>query len=251
MRVTAYKTEKIVDASQSLFEVVCAALPQLPEKSVVAVSSKIAGICEGRLVPIGSVDKDELIARESERYLPRSLSRYNASFAITHHVLVPSAGIDESNGNGNYVLWPADPQATANQLRRDLCRHFKREDLGLILTDSTVQPMRWGVIGIAIASSGFEAVEDDIGTADIFGRPLQKTKTSIQDGLAAAAALVMGETNQQTPLAVLEELPFVRFTHRDPTPEELAAMRIEPEDDLYGPFLASVAWHKGSAPKSS
>jgi dihydrofolate synthase / folylpolyglutamate synthase len=245
MRVTAYKTDKITSGSHILEQVLDAALPELHEGSVVAISSKVAALCEGRTVPMESTDKDDLIAAQATKFLPRTAGNYKVSFTITHDMLVPTAGIDESNGNGSYVLWPADPQATANKIRQYLAERFKVAHVGVILTDSAIRPLRWGVSAIAIASSGFELVHSAIGKPDLFGRTLQFTTESIQDGLAAAAALVMGEGAQQTPIAVLEDLPFVTFTDRDPTPEELQALVIHPADDIYAPFLTAVDWRQG------
>lgn len=244
MHVVAYKTPKITARSHKLQDVLVAAIPDLPEKSVVAVASKIVSLCEGRVVPMKGVDKDRLIAQEATKYLPR-VGKYKVSFAVTHGMLAASAGIDESNGDGNYVLWPVDLQASANDIRRFLAEHFKVRHVGVVLTDSTLRPLRWGVSGIALASSGFEPVVSAIGKPDLFGRPFQFTTTSIQDGLAAAAALVMGEGDQQTPVAVLQDLPFVNFVDRDPSAPELAALHIDLADDMYGPFLEAVAWQKG------
>jgi F420-0:gamma-glutamyl ligase len=80
---------------------------------------------------------------------------------------------------------------------------------------------------------------------DIFNRPLHSTRASILDGLATSAVLLMGEGNEQTPLAVITDLPFVTFQDHAPTSEELQAMQISREDDLYGPLLNSVKWEKG------
>jgi dihydrofolate synthase / folylpolyglutamate synthase len=245
MQVVAYTTDKITVNSHTLEAVLVAAIPALAERTIVAITSKVAALCEGRAVPIDGTDKDTLIAREAQRYLPRSRSRYNVSFTITHDMLVPTAGIDESNGNGSYVLWPKDPQTTANRARAFLCAHFGVQDVGVILTDSALRPMRWGVTGMAIAASGFTPVRDAIGEPDLFGRELRFTKESMQDGLASAAALVMGEGNQQTPIAVITDVPFVTFTRRDPTPEELQALVIDPADDIYAPFLTAVDWQTG------
>lgn len=245
MRIRAIKTEKITVNGCKLTELLDKSLDSLEQGSVVAISSKVAGLCEGRAVPLNKARKDDLIRQESKLYLPSNLSRYGTSFSITNNLLVPMAGIDESNADGNYSLWPKDPQATVNAIRTYLSERFGLQDVGVILTDSCVRPLRWGVTGIAVAASGFEAVENDIGKADLFGRPLECTKTSIQDGLAAAAALVMGEADQQTPIAVIDDLPFVTFTRRNPNAKELAEQIIEPEDDLYAPMLTSVKWLKG------
>jgi dihydrofolate synthase / folylpolyglutamate synthase len=244
MHITAYHTDKITSGSHTLEQILASAISALPDNSVVAITSKIVALCEGRTIPIGSIDKNELIARESQWYLPRG-GRYKVSFAITHNMMVSTAGIDESNGNGNYVLWPTDPQASANAARAFLCEHFDVQHVGVILTDNYVRPLRWGVTGTAIAASGFELVTDRIGEEDIFGRKLQFTKEGVQDGLATAAAMVMGEGGQQTPIALITDVPFVTFTGRDPTPEELQALIIDPKDDIYAPFLTAVDWQKG------
>jgi F420-0:gamma-glutamyl ligase len=122
---------------------------------------------------------------------------------------------------------------------------FGIQDVGVVLTDNCLRPLRWGVTGMSIAASGFEPVKDMIGTPDLFGRPYEYAKESIQDGLAAAAALVMGEGDQRTPLAVITDLPSITFTRRDPTEAELAALHIDLADDMYGPFLTAVQWQKG------
>ena len=245
MNVTALLTPKLSSGDCTLQELLDKHLPELGERSVLAISSKAAAICEGRTIPVGEADKDELIHQQATLYLPRSFSRYNVSFTITHNMMAPSAGIDETNGNGHYVLWPEDPQATANQVREYLVKRFKLKEVGVVLTDSTLRPMRWGVTTLAIASSGFEPVESYIGRPDLFGRKMEYNTASIQDGLAAAAGLVMGEGAEPTPLAVITDIPFVTFVPRNPTKAELDSQLIEPEDDLYGPFLSRVPWEKG------
>jgi F420-0:gamma-glutamyl ligase len=110
--------------------------------------------------------------------------------------------------------------------------------------------LQWGTTGIAVAYSGFKPLKDYIGTEDIFGRKLQFQKSNLANGIAAAAVLLMGEGNEQTPLCVLADLPFIEFQDNDPTEEELASLVIEPEDDLYGPFLTAVDWRKGERSKT-
>ena len=219
----------------------------MPEDSVLAVTSKIISLCEGRVIKIGEVDKDELIKREAEFFLPRKLSRYKIIFAIKNGILAPSAGIDESNADGYYVLWPRDPQKTANEIRKYLKKKFRLKKVGVIITDSKTTPLRWGTSGVAIAHSGFAALKDYIGTSDVFGRKLKMTKANIMDALAATAVLVMGEGAEQTPLAIIEDLPFVKFKSSDPSKSELRDLKIELDDDLYAPMLKAVKWRKGGA----
>jgi len=124
---------------------------------------------------------------------------------------MPSAGIDESNSNGFYILHPKDLQETANKIRIYLCKRFKLKNVGVLITDSKTTPLRWGTTGVALAHSGFLALNDYIDTPDIFGRKLKVTKVNISDGLAAAAVLVIGEGREQTPLAIISETASVKF----------------------------------------
>ena len=98
---------------------------------------------------------------------------------------------------------------------------------------------------MAIAHSGFNPLKDYVGQKDIFGRELQFQKSNIANGLAAAAVTLMGEGNEQTPLALLEDISFVEFQKRNPTEQELADLLIEREDDIYFPFLKPAPWQKG------
>lgn len=246
MIVHSIKTVKIAaDTTRALIDILDQFVTDMPEKSVLAIASKVAGLCEGRVAPVGLVQKDELVARESQWYLPSSSNPYGVSLAIAGGNLVASAGVDESNGDGHYVLWPANPQKTANSIREYLAKRFSRKEVGVILTDSTTRPLQWGTTGIAIASSGFEPIKSYIGATDLFGRPFDYHTNNLANGLAAAAALVMGEGAEQTPLALLSGLDMVAFTGRNPTARELAALGISLEKDLYAQFLKNAAWQKG------
>lgn len=245
MIVQAIKTRKVTPTSCTLQELLDESLAELSEKSVVAIAAKIISMCEGRVVPIGSVDKDELVANEAQLYVPSHLNRYGVTLAINRNQMIVAAGVDESNGDGNYVLWPENPQKTANEVRAYLRRRFNLKDVGVVITDSATRPMQWGTTGISIAYSGFEPLFSYIGKKDLFGREFDFHTNSIQNGLAAAAVLVGGEGAEQTPLVVLSGLDFVKFVAHDPTKAELAALDIEPEDDVYYLMLKGMPWQKG------
>lgn len=250
MHIQAVKTEKILAGCLTIFELLDKSLASLANGDVVAITSKVVGICEGRVVPIGSIDKQELVRQEAEYYLPLSASKYGLSFTITHGTLVPVAGIDESNGNGNYVLWPADPQASANSIREYLVKRFNLKKVGVVITDSTARPLHYGTEGVAISFSGFVPNNNYIGKPDLFGRPFKISISNIADGLAAAAVLVMGEGTEQTPVAVIKDVPFVKFSSRNPTKQELESFYLpHMEDDLFAPFLRNAGWLPGDKQK--
>lgn len=258
MKVTTVKTHKITVKDSDLIKILDEYLPKISEKSILAITSKIVSITEGRLVKMDGVDpasakgfgeakKDELIRQEAQFYLPRKQNQYNVSLTIARNILAATAGIDESNGNGYYILWPKDPQRTVNDIRGYLKRRFSLKNVGVIITDSKTTPLRWGVTAIALAYSGFKPLKNYIGKKDLFGRKFAFEKLSIIDSLAGAASVVMGEGAEQTPMAVINDLPFVDFQDRNPTVNELKELCISIEEDLYGPFLRNVQWKKGSA----
>lgn len=243
--MTPIKTHKITVDDSDLIKILNKYLTIFPEKSILAITSKIVSITEGRFVKIGGVDKDELIKRESQFYLPREQNPYNVSITITRNMLAATAGIDESNANGYYILWPKDPQKTVNEVRAYLKNRFHLKDVGSIITDSKTSPLRWGVTSIALAYSGFNPLKDYIGKNDLFGRKFKFEKLSIVDSLAGAASVVMGEGAEQTPMAIITDLPFVEFQDRNPTVKELKELFISIDEDLYGPFLKNMKWKKG------
>lgn len=245
MIVQTIKTRRVTANACTLLELLDESIPELKERTVVIITSKVVSLCEGGVVPIDSVDKDELIAKYADYYLPRNLSRYNVSFTITEGKLMPGAGIDESNGDEQYILWPQDAQKSANESRAHLMQKYGLKELGVIITDSTTRPFQWGTTGIGVAYSGFEPLKNYVGTKDLFGREFVFHKNNIMNGLAAAAVVQMGEGAEQTPLAIIEDVPFVRFVDHDPTAEELASLVIEPEDDVYAPFFRNAPWERG------
>lgn len=248
VKVTPVKTHKITIDDKNLLKVLDKYILTLKENSVVAVTSKIVSITEGRLVKMVSgekEEKDKLIKKESQYYLPRNINKYNVSFTITNNLLSASAGIDESNGNGYYIFWPKNPQKSADKIREYLRRRLKLKHVGVIITDSKTTPLRWGVTGSAIAHSGFKALKDYIGEKDLFGRDFVYEKLNIADSLSAASVAVMGEGKEQTPLAVIEDIPFVEFQDRNPSKKELEMLKISLEEDLFAPLLTSVKWRKG------
>lgn len=243
MRITPIRTERVSAGSCTLGQLLDHHLAPLGERSVVAIASKVVSLCENRLAP-ADVSKTELVRRESDRYLPAA-EPYGYQFTITRRTLIPTAGIDESNVGGGRLLWPEDPQRSANLIRRHLVARDGLEHVGVVITDSTCMPLRRGTAGICLAHSGFRAVRSYIGTGDLFDRPLKVSEANVAAGLAAAAVVVMGEGAEQTPLCVIEEVPFVEFQAHEPEAAELSGLFIDPDEDLFAPFLDAVPWQRG------
>ncbi len=246
MKVTAYKTHK-VDVGEDIYKILDNYLPKLEENSVVAIASKIIAFCQKDVVKKEpGMEKRDLIIEEADYFLGDDYPRpFGQNISIKNHTLTASAGIDESNGNGYFILWPKNLQEITNNIWDYLREKHKIKNLGVIITDSRVVPMRWGVIGISLSWCGFEPIKEYVGTPDIFGRTMMVEKTSIIDSLATAATVVTGEGGEQKPLAVIEDVPFVQFQNRPPTDEEIKHLQIALKDDLFEPLMSSVKWKKG------
>jgi F420-0:gamma-glutamyl ligase len=250
MIVKAIKTEKILPNAKTITEILDDYLENLSEGSILAITSKIISLCEGRVVPIAGTDKEQLIMQEADYYMPAKASKYSYHFTIKNRTLTSASGIDESNGDGNYILWPTNAQETANVIRQYLKNRFGLKKVGMIITDSTCVPMRLGTIGTFIGFSGFKAVNYYTGTPDLFGRPFQWGRLGVAMNLAASAVLTMGEGPEQTPMAVIEDAMFVVFNEDNPSKEELDEVIIKQEDDIYYPMINKVQWQKGGKNKS-
>lgn len=247
MIVKAIKTEKVVAGNKTIYQLLDEFLPKPKEKSIIVITSKIVALCENRIVPIGSVDKEDLIIQEADYYLPAKISQYGYHFTYTKNTLVSASGIDESNSGGDYyVLWPKEPQDSANKIRDYLKNKHALKDVGVIISDSACMPARYGTLVLSIGHSGFLAVANYIGKPDLFGRPFKVSRSSVAGGLTAAAGVVMGEGAEQTPIVVIEDVPFVQFQGRNPSQAELDDYYLPHlEDDLFSPFLNSVQWQEG------
>lgn len=246
MRVDVIHTRAVTAGLLRLNDLLDESINSLDEGSVVVITSKIVSLCENAVIPMSEADREDLIVQEADLYLPKTLSRYGHHFSIKYNTLIASAGIDESNGNGQYILWPRDPWETADKVRKHFQERFNLVNIGVIISDSTCQPLRTGTIGISLAHSGFAALHSYIDKPDIFGRPFDVSRANIANGLASSAVVVMGEGAEQTPLAVLSDLPFVTFQDRKPTADEIAALNISIEEDLFAPFFEAVEWKKGN-----
>lgn len=235
LTVTPIRTE-IFHPGNELLAFVTAQTPVklVREKMILVVTSKLVSLAEGRLVPRDSIDKKSLVEREADVYLGEI--GYGCHLTIKHGLLLPSAGIDESNSAGaDYILFPVDPTASARALGEGLRARWGLRELGVLLTDSRTSPLRLGVTGVGLAYWGFAGLKDLVGARDLFGRPLVMTKINYVDSLAAAAVVMMGEADDRQPLAVIHGADVTFRDEHDP-----AEICMGVEKDLYYPMLAPL-----------
>lgn len=224
---------RIFRREENLAAFIAEAIPKarIRDGLILAVTSKIVSLAENRLVAKGTIEKRELIRREADVFLGALNHGYDLT--IKHGLLIPSAGIDESNSEtGDYILYPEKPYASAERLWKELKSLWGVKTLGVLITDSHTTPLRRGVSGVCLSYWGFGAVTNLIGTPDLFGRKLTVTQLNLADGLAAAAVMLMGEGADARPLAVIEKAPVEFREQIDPR-----ELEIPLEQDLFAPLL--------------
>ena len=215
----------------------------LIEGDIIVIAEKVIATSQGRVVKLSEVEKvsekAKKLAKEydmDERYVELILEEASMILGGMRHVilakvndfLIANAGIDQSNaGIGNVVLLPKNLKKVVWNYWKELRKEFGINNFGVIIADSRVQPLRKGTIGIAIATAGFEPIEDLRGHPDLFGRPLEITMRAIADDLTSAAQFLLSEADQQTPVVIIRGAN-VTFTETPQFTPEMA-----PEECLY------------------
>lgn len=240
MKITAIKTH-LIEAGESLENILDLYIPTLPEGAIVAITSKIISVCQNRIVDKNE-NKYDLINREADAVLEAEDNPYGIYLTIKNNILIPSAGIDESNSAGGYILYPENIQQTAAKIWDHLKFKHGVKKLGVIITDSHTTPMRRGVTGLSLGWCGFSPLYSYVGKPDIYQKPLRVTQINLLDALATAAVLMMGEGDEMTPLAMIEDAPKIEFLNCYPKVEEENSIVISMEEDIYGPVLKKAKW---------
>jgi coenzyme F420-0:L-glutamate ligase/homotetrameric cytidine deaminase len=211
----------------------------LNDGDILVVSESTVATAEGRVVALKDVvpgtlaismaaryKKDEremeLILQESDEIMG---GIPGVVLTLREGFLYPNAGIDNSNAPpGSVVLFPANPQKSAMQIRERLSRGRK---IAVIIGDSRTHPLRLGCVGVALACAGIEPVEDARGQKDLFGRELKITRKAVADNLVSAAQIVMGEGDEGIPAVIIRDAPVAISEANCPIPT------IPPEECMY------------------
>lgn len=256
MQFIPIKTRKFLPPKDAILAEMDKRLSKLKEGDVLLIASKILAIHQGRCVKIKSADKlaprsvagsarytqkHRLVDKEADYRLPAyMIGDSEINLTIKDYTLIPSAGIDESNGNGYYILWPKNVNLLLKQIVKRYQKKFHIKNLAAIAVDSHTTPLRWGTQGISIGFWGLNPLYDYRGKKDIFNRKLKYTQRNLVDTLADLGALIMGEGGEQTPAVVLRGAKFVKFTNKN----LYHKLVIPPKKDLYAPILKAFLKHK-------
>ncbi len=220
----------------------------LQDGDVLAVTQKIVSKAEGRFRNLSQViptqeaisiaekvEKDprfvELVLKES-----KSILRMRPGTLIVEHRLgfvCANAGIDHSNvqnlgGSPEdwVLLLPENPDASADRIRSRI-KEMSGKSVAVLVIDSHGRAWRNGTVGVAVGFAGMPGLVDFRGRRDLFGYQLRVTQVAVADELAAAASLLMGQSDELIPVIHVRGFPY---TLREGTLAEL----IRPKElDLF------------------
>jgi coenzyme F420-0:L-glutamate ligase/coenzyme F420-1:gamma-L-glutamate ligase len=220
--------------------------PALRDGDVLVLAQKIVSKAEGRYVDLAAIEpseralalskevqKDprlvEVILRESSKVL-----RQRPGVLIVEHRLgfvLANAGVDQSNvdprrGTKPVLLLPEDSDKSARLLHEGL-RLRLGKNIAVVINDSLGRAWRLGTVGVALGAAGLPAVCDLRGQPDLYDRPLQVSETGFADEIAAAASLVMGQSDEATPIVVVRGLTWSAKA------SSAAQLLRDPKEDLF------------------
>jgi F420-0:gamma-glutamyl ligase len=233
MKFIKVKTRAFLPPRDNIYELLDK-IKTVKEGDIILITSKVLAIHQGRCIKIEPhVDKKALIKKEAEKYLEADhIQNHKFILTVKYNTLICSAGIDESNGNGYYVLWPKEPNRLLKEFHSYLTKRHRIKNLGLITTDSHFIPMRSGIVGISIGFYGFEPLIDYRNYPDIFGRKLKFTQVNMVDPLAAIGVFIMGESDERTPMLIIRGIK-AKFTTKNTYRKLIYPFK----QDIYYPLL--------------
>lgn len=202
---------------------------QICDGDIIVIAQKIVSISENAIVNLNHVVASEkaieiakLTGRTPEEcqvFLDESseIIEISGKHVVTRHkngYVCTSAGVDKSNvsdkKNRLVTLLPKDPDKSANEIRLAI-REMLGVDVAVIINDTMGKPYRRGSISESIGIAGIEALEEK-ESQDLFGNS-SKSQVALVDEIASASAILMGETNEQTPIVLVKGIQYTRNEH--------------------------------------
>jgi len=216
----------IIQANDNLTEILISSMKKMKvnpkDGDILVISSKVVALSEGRIINYKTVKSSkkaeslakqydlepgfvELVLQEADRVFG-GVKR--AILTMKNNMFIANAGVDHSNAPKDHaILWPKNPSLSADNIRKEFKKRLN-VNIGVIISDSHCSPLRTGTTGFALATSGLDAIIDERGKQDLFGNKMRITQRAIADGLASAAVVVMGETNEGIPAVLIRDTPI-------------------------------------------
>jgi coenzyme F420-0:L-glutamate ligase/coenzyme F420-1:gamma-L-glutamate ligase len=193
---------------------------------ILVLAQKIVSKAEGRLVRLDEVmpsaqarEIADIVGKEARHIQvilddSREILRARRGLLVVEQRsgwICANAGVDRSNIDPKVgealALLPVDADASAAALAKRL-GELTGVTPAVIINDSHGRAWRIGTCGVAIGCAGLPPVWNQRGLQDLFGYELQSSEECIADELAAAASLLMGQSNEARPVIVIRGYPL-------------------------------------------
>lgn len=227
MRISAVPGIPLIEAGDDVGRLIVDALealdPPIADRDVVAVSAKIVSKSEGLVILLSDIEPSleaEMLARScgsDPRWCQAVLDESAQVIRVVDGTIVAvdrrgmvaaSAGVDWSNAGLDEpaaVRLPPDPDASAASIRRAIRQRFDC-DVAVVITDSSDRFDRDGAVAVAIGVAGLSGIEEH-ERKDLYARA-RYPREALADEIASAAAIVMGDSDEGTPVVVLSGVPY-------------------------------------------
>jgi coenzyme F420-0:L-glutamate ligase/coenzyme F420-1:gamma-L-glutamate ligase len=212
----------IIKAGDNLVRLICNAAKRqgtlIQDGDILVVTHVVVSRAEGRVISLDEVVPSEFAKNIAKRHKDpafvevvlresKSIIRMIDGKLITetkHGLVCANAGVDRSNvpGERNVVLLPDNPDLSARKIRKEIKR-LTGCDVAVIISDTHGRPIRRGEINVAIGVAGIKPIRDRRGEKDLFGYVIRIKQTAIADELSSVAELVIGQTNEAVPAAII------------------------------------------------
>ncbi len=196
----------------------------IDRNDIVVIAQKIISKAEGALVNLEDITPSDEAKKLSEKtgrspeicqvYIDQSIKILGTKgrMVITEHkigFICTGAGVDSSNlanKDENIVsLLPKDPDRSAREIRDNIFQETGNR-VAVIINDSFGKSDREGSYGIAIGIAGISALETQ-KKHDLFGNE-SNNKIALVDELAAAASILMGQSDEKQPVILIKGADF-------------------------------------------
>jgi F420-0:gamma-glutamyl ligase len=105
-------------------------LRDIRDGDILFITSKVVSIHQGLCIPVDTTSKIDLVKREAEKYIVSDIvPGRDIYLTLKNNILIPSAGIDESNADGHYILWPRDMGDFCTQVHTHICARYGIKNL--------------------------------------------------------------------------------------------------------------------------
>lgn len=149
-------------------------------------------------------------------------------------IIIPNAGIDRKNTPPDHFSLSFSALAgKAEEMYRKIKEKFGVR-VGIIISDSTVYPLRLGTRSIAVYTYGFYPLIDFRGEKDLYGKTIEYTLMAYADEIASAAHLILKEGKERIPAVIVKGLDIELVEE-----ETTNTLRIDKEKCLFNRIYSS------------